>query len=110
MQSESLGKAFHFTKEYDPYWAYITHFFHTPFYVYAYAFGDCLVNALYTAYQESPDKADFVRKYTEMLKKGGTQTHKDMLSPFGLDARDKRFWLKGLKVLENFIDRLEQDV
>lgn len=110
VQGESLGKAFHFTKEYDPYWTYISHFFHTPFYVYAYAFGDCLVNALYTAYQESPDKADFVRKYTEMLKKGGTQTHKDMLSPFGLDARDKRFWLKGLKVLENFIDRLEQDV
>ena len=110
VQQESLGKAFRFTKEYDPYWSYISHFFHTPFYVYAYAFGDCLVNALYTAYQESSDKAGFVQKYAAMLKKGGTQTHKDMLAPFGLDARDKNFWNKGLKVLENFIDRLEDDL
>ena len=110
VQSESLGDAFDFTEEYDPYWSYISHFFHTPFYVYAYAFGDCLVNALYTAYTEAADKKDFVAKYTDMLKKGGTQTHRDLLAPFGLNAADKTFWYKGLKVLETFIDRLEADL
>lgn len=107
VQSESLGDIFNFTSEYDPYWSYISHFFHSPFYVYAYAFGDCLVNSLYTVYQETDDKADFVKKYTHMLTLGGTQTHKEMLAPFGLEASDKTFWQKGLKVLEGFIDELE---
>jgi oligoendopeptidase F len=108
VQQESLGDAFRFTPEYDPYWSYISHFFHSPFYVYAYAFGDCLVNALYTVYQETDDKAGFVEKYTHMLTLGGTQTHRDMLAPFGLDATDRNFWKKGLKVLEDFIDELEE--
>lgn len=110
VQSESLGNAFDFSTEYDPYWSYISHFFHTPFYVYAYAFGDCLVNALYTTYNETDDKSAFVARYTDMLKKGGTQTHRDMLSPFGLNAGDKSFWSKGLKVLEDFINRFESDL
>lgn len=108
VQQESLGDAFVFTEEYDPYWSYISHFFHTPFYVYAYAFGDCLVNALYSVYCETDDKEDFVRKYTAMLAAGGTQTHREMLQPFGLDAADKNFWKKGLNVLKGFIDELEQ--
>lgn len=107
VQRESLGDAFEFDKEYDPYWSYISHFFHSPFYVYAYAFGDCLVNALYAVYQETDDKKGFVEKYTEMLASGGTKTHRELLKPFGLDASDKNFWKMGLNVLKGFINELE---
>lgn len=91
---------------YAIYWAYIPHFIHVPFYVYAYAFGDCLVNSLYAVYQQA--EAGFAEKYLEMLKAGGTKRHKELLAPFGLDAADPAFWSKGLGVISGFIDELEK--
>jgi oligoendopeptidase F len=106
VQKESLGPAFEFTPEYSVYWAYIPHFIHSPFYVYAYAFGDCLVNALYSVFQSG--HPGFQAKYLEMLRAGGTKRHKELLAPFGLDASDPAFWRKGLDVIAGFIDELEQ--
>ena len=106
-QQESLGPAFRLDPEYRDYWIYISHFVHSPFYVYAYAFGDCLVNALYAAYQAAPD--GFAGKYLALLKAGGTLHHRELLAPFGLDAGDAKFWDKGLSVIGGMIDRLEQD-
>ena len=105
VQGESLGPAFEFMPGYDTFWAYIPHFVHSPFYVYAYAFGDGLVNALYAVYQDSPE--GFQNKYFEMLKAGGSQHHKDLLAPFGLDAGDPKFWDKGLSMISAMIDELE---
>ena len=105
VQTESLGPAFDFTPDYSVYWAYIPHFVHTPFYVYAYAFGDCLVNALYGVFREG--HPGFQQKYLDMLKAGGTKRHKELLAPFGLDASDPAFWQKGLDVVSGFIDELE---
>ncbi|HET6469700.1 MAG TPA: M3 family oligoendopeptidase, partial [Geminicoccaceae bacterium] len=105
VQVESLGPAFTFQDEYRVYWSYIPHFVHVPFYVYAYAFGDCLVNSLYAVYQSEP--AGFEAKYLEMLSAGGTLRHKELLAPFGLDAGDPGFWNKGLALLEGLIDELE---
>lgn len=105
VQAESLGEAFDFMEGYETFWAYIPHFVHSPFYVYAYAFGDGLVNALYAAYQDSPE--GFQDKYFDMLKAGGSKHHKDLLAPFGLDATDPNFWDKGLSMIEGFIDQLE---
>ena len=105
VQTESLGPAFEFTPEYDVFWAYVPHFVHSPFYVYAYAFGDCLVNALYGVFQDG--HPDFQRNYVEMLKAGGTKRHQELLAPFGLDATDPAFWRKGLDVIAGFIDELE---
>ena len=82
------------------------HFIHTPFYVYAYAFGDCLVNALYSVFQAG--HPGFQAKYLDMLRAGGTKRHKELLAPFGLDASDPAFWKKGLDVIAGFIDELEQ--
>ncbi|MGF1612171.1 MAG: M3 family oligoendopeptidase [Kiloniellales bacterium] len=104
-QRESLGEALQFDEEYQYFWAYIPHFIHVPFYVYAYAFGDCLVNSLYAAYQNASE--GFAEKYLEMLKAGGTKRHKELLAPFGLDASDPAFWSKGLGVIAGFIDELE---
>ena len=105
-QTESLGPAFHFDEEYRLYWSYVPHFIHSPFYVYAYAFGDCLVNALYGVYLETPDKAGFAERYLGLLQAGGTLRHKQLLAPFGLDASDPGFWRKGLDVISGFIDAL----
>ncbi|MGE5146616.1 MAG: M3 family oligoendopeptidase [Candidatus Eiseniibacteriota bacterium] len=106
IQRESLGPAFHFAPDYSVYWAYIPHFIHSPFYVYAYAFGDCLVNSLYAVYQNAAP--GFAEKYLAMLKAGGTLHHKELLAPFGLDASDPGFWAKGLGVVKGFIDDLER--
>lgn len=111
VQSESLGPAIKFYPEYSHYWMYIPHFIHSPFYVYAYAFGDCLVNSLYAVYQKEaaagPEKAKaFERKYIDMLKAGGTLRHKELLKPFGLDATKSDFWQKGLDVISGYIDQL----
>jgi len=106
VQTESLGPAFNFTPDYDVYWSYVPHFVHSPFYVYAYAFGDCLVNALYGVYRDGVP--GFEDKYVEMLSAGGTLRHKELLAPFGLDASDPDFWRKGLDVIAGFIDELEQ--
>ena len=105
-QKEALGEAIEFGPGYENFWAYIPHFIHSPFYVYAYAFGDCLVNSLYARYLEAED--GFQQKYFEMLRAGGTKHHSELLQPFGLDATDPGFWGKGLGMLEGFIDELEQ--
>ncbi|MBU2891084.1 M3 family oligoendopeptidase [Celeribacter halophilus] len=105
VQGESLGPAFEFMDGYEVYWSYVPHFVHSPFYVYAYAFGDGLVNALYAAYTEQPD--GFQEKYFDMLKAGGSKHHKELLAPFGLDASDPKFWDKGLSMISGFIDELE---
>ncbi len=105
VQSESLGPAFRFDPEYAHFWTYIPHFVHTPFYVYAYAFGDCLVNSLYARYAKAP--AGFAERYLDMLRAGGTKRHKELLAPFGLDAADPAFWRGGLSLIEGFIDELE---
>ena len=107
VQKESLGPAFHFDDEYKYYWAYISHFLHVPFYVYAYAFGDCLVNALYNVYATKA-VPDFENKYLDMLSAGGKLRHKELLAPFGLDASDPGFWRRGMKTIEGFIDELEK--
>ncbi|MBP0492568.1 M3 family oligoendopeptidase [Roseomonas sp. SG15] len=107
VQTESLGPAFDFTPDYGVYWSYVPHFVHTPFYVYAYAFGDCLVNALYGVYQDGA-VPDFAGKYLDLLRAGGTLRHKDLLAPFGLDASNPRFWKRGLDVIAGFIDELER--
>ena len=107
VQKESLGPAFEFTPEYSVFWAYVPHFIHTPFYVYAYAFGDCLVNALYSVFQSG--HPGFQAKYLAMLRSGGTKRHKELLAPFGLDASDPAFWKRGLDVISGFIDELERD-
>ena len=105
VQAESLGPIFDFAPGYESFWAYIPHFVHSPFYVYAYAFGDGLVNALYAVYEEGGE--DFQEKYFEMLKAGGSKHHKELLAPFGLDASDPAFWDKGLSMIEGMIDELE---
>lgn len=105
VQTESLGPALRFDEEYQHFWAYIPHFIHSPFYVYAYAFGDCLVNSLYQVFQDG-DPA-FQSRYLDMLRAGGTLRHKELLAPFGLDASDPAFWRRGLKVVSGFIDELE---
>ncbi|KCV81532.1 oligoendopeptidase F [Actibacterium atlanticum] len=105
VQAESLGPVFNFMEGYETFWAYIPHFVHSPFYVYAYAFGDGLVNALYAVYEEGD--ADFQAKYFDMLKAGGSKHHKELLAPFGLDASDPKFWDKGLSMISGFIDELE---
>ncbi len=105
VQAESLGPVFNFMEGYETFWAYIPHFVHSPFYVYAYAFGDGLVNALYAAYEEAPE--GFQEKYFDMLRAGGSKHHKDLLAPFGLDASDPTFWDKGLSMISGFIDELE---
>ncbi len=105
IQAQSLGDAFEFMDGYETFWAYIPHFVHSPFYVYAYAFGDGLVNALYAAYADG--LPDFQTKYFDMLKAGGSKHHKELLAPFGLDASDPKFWDKGLSMIAGFIDELE---
>ena len=105
VQGESLGPALEFMDGYETFWAYIPHFVHSPFYVYAYAFGDGLVNALYAVYAEGDE--GFEDKYFEMLKAGGSKHHKELLSPFGLDASYPKFWDKGLSMISGFIDELE---
>ena len=105
VQTESLGPAFEFMPGYETFWTYVPHFVHSPFYVYAYAFGDGLVNALYAAYESG--LPDFQRKYFDLLAAGGSRHHKELLAPFGLDASDPAFWDKGLAMIEGFIDELE---
>jgi oligoendopeptidase F len=105
VQVESLGPAFEFKDGYEMFWCYVGHFIHSPFYVYAYAFGDGLVNALYAVYEENPD--GFQDKYFDLLAAGGSKKHKELLAPFGLDATDPNFWDKGLGLISSMIDELE---
>jgi oligoendopeptidase F len=105
VQGESLGPVFEFMDGYETFWSYIPHFVHSPFYVYAYAFGDGLVNALYAVYEEGDP--EFQAKYFDMLRAGGSKHHKELLAPFGLDASDPKFWDKGLSMISAMIDELE---
>jgi oligoendopeptidase F len=105
VQRESLGPAIELKPGYETFWVYIPHFIHTPFYVYAYAFGDCLVNSLYAVYENASD--GFVERYLAMLSSGGTKPYAELLAPFGLNARDPMFWQGGLGVIERMISELE---
>ncbi|MDN3624796.1 M3 family oligoendopeptidase [Methylobacterium isbiliense] len=105
VQAESLGPAIRLDAGYEPFWAYIPHFIHSPFYVYAYAFGDCLVNSLYGVYQSAEE--GFVERYFALLSAGGTKPYGELLAPFGLDARDPAFWQIGLSMIEGMIAELE---
>ena len=105
VQQESLGPAIELKPGYETFWAYIPHFVHSPFYVYAYAFGDCLVNSLYAVYEQAAE--GFAERYLQMLAAGGTKHHSELLAPFGLDARDPKFWQGGLGVIERMIGELE---
>ncbi|MRI53165.1 M3 family oligoendopeptidase [Methylobacterium sp. DB1607] len=105
VQSESLGPAITLDKGYEPFWAYIPHFIHSPFYVYAYAFGDCLVNSLYGVYARA--ESGFVERYFALLSAGGSKPYGELLKPFGLDASDPGFWQIGLGMIEGMIAELE---
>ena len=105
VQAESLGPAIRFNPGYEVFWTYIGHFIHSPFYVYAYAFGDCLVNSLYAVYERSHE--GFAERYLELLAAGGTKHHSELLAPFGLDARDPSFWQTGLNLIDRMISELE---
>ncbi len=106
VQGESLGDAVHLGEGYETYWSYVPHFIGMPFYVYAYAFGDCLVNSLYAVYENAD--SGFQDRYMEMLRAGGTKHHSDLLAPFGLDASQPDFWQMGLGVIEGMIDEIER--
>lgn len=106
-QREALGDAVYIDPLVQPYWAYISHFIHAPFYVYAYAFGDCLVNSLYAVYQSG--HPNFEEKYIDLLKAGGSKCYPELLAPFGLNAKDPAFWEKGLLVIKGLIDELDTD-
>ncbi len=105
VQAESLGPAIRLREGYETFWTYVPHFIHSPFYVYAYAFGDCLVNSLYAVYRNA--ESGFQEKYFDMLRAGGTKHHSELLAPFGLDASDPGFWQKGLSVIGDLIGELE---
>jgi oligoendopeptidase F len=105
VQAESLGPSIRLGPGYETFWAYIPHFIHSPFYVYAYAFGDCLVNSLYGAYQKAHE--GFATRYFALLEAGGAKPYNELLAPFGLDARDPAFWNIGLEMIEGLIDELE---
>jgi oligoendopeptidase F len=105
VQAESLGEGIVANEGYEVFWTYIPHFIHSPFYVYAYAFGDCLVNSLYAQYEKSSE--GFAERYFELLKAGGSKHHSELLAPFGLDAKDPNFWSLGLSMIEGLIDELE---
>lgn len=106
VQRKSLGDIFTFDDEYKYYWAYIPHFIHSPFYVYSYAFGDCLVNSLYMNYIKNPDNFD--EKYIDLLSAGGSKDYKELLKPFNLNPKDKDFWQNGMNLIISLIDELEQ--
>ena len=105
VQQEALGPAIELKAGFETYWTYISHFVRSPFYVYAYAFGDCLVNSLYAVYERANE--GFARRYLDMLAAGGTRHHSELLAPFGLDAREPAFWQGGLGVIERMIGELE---
>jgi oligoendopeptidase F len=106
VSAESLGPGVKLNEGYGIFWSYIPHFIHSPFYVYAYAFGDCLVNSLYAQYEKASD--GFAERYFELLKAGGSKHHSELLKPFGLDARDPGFWSLGLSMIERLIGELAE--
>ena len=105
-KKKSLGPSIVFEDEYKFYWTYIPHFIHSPFYVYAYAFGDCLVNSLYAIYQDG--LKNFDKKYIQLLEAGGSVRYRELLEPFNLNPSQPDFWFKGISVIESFIDQLNE--
>ena len=105
VMAESLGPAVTLNAGYEHYWAYVSHFVHAPFYVYAYAFGDLLVRGLMEKRREDPDR--FAPLYEDLLSAGGVKTYVEALAPFGLDPRDKAFWAAGCVQLERLVDEFE---
>jgi len=108
VQGESLGDGIRLNPGYEVFWCYISHFMHSPFYVYAYAFGDCLVNSLYATYEQAAE--GFAERYLELLAAGGSKRHAELLAPFGLDAREAEFWQRGLGTIAALIDELEENL
>jgi oligoendopeptidase F len=109
-QREALGPAVRIGDDYRPIWGYVPHFVHTPFYVYAYAFGDCLVNALWQKYQLSQAAGSansFITDYKALLAAGGTARYDAALARFDLDPRQPAFWSLGLDMISGMIDELE---
>lgn len=106
-QSHAVGPSINLNSDYRVLWGYIPHFVHTPFYVYAYAFGDSLVNALWHSYQVS-DKEDFSKKYIQLLSAGGTKSHNELLKPFQLSAYESSFWDRGVSMITGLMDELEE--
>ena len=104
---ESLGEYVIVDDDSKYIWPIVSHFFHSPFYVYAYSFADCLVNSLYQVYREGSVK-DFADKYLNMLSETGIKRYDELLKPFGLDAHDQGFWNKGLSLISEYIDELER--
>ena len=109
-QKEMLGNAFDLDEDYGLEWSYVSHFIDSPYYVYSYEFGDCLVNSLYRKYQEAENKQEFAEKYIRMLESGGSMSAEDLVKEFGLDLREPSFWEVGMKAIEELMDRLEQEV
>ena len=109
-QRAALGPSVVTGDDYRPIWGYIPHFVHTPFYVYAYAFGDCLVNALWQSYQLAKaggQAADFATGYRNLLQAGGTERYDVALQRFDRNPRDPAFWSLGLDMISGMIDELE---
>ena len=106
VMGESLGPAVKLNAGYEYYWAYVSHFVHAPFYVYAYAFGNLLVEALMAARERDP--VAFTPLYEQLLAAGGTKTYVEALAPFGLDPRQKSFWAAGCLRLERLVDEFER--
>ena len=104
---ESLGPNVIVDDDSRSIWPIVSHFFHSPFYVYAYSFADCLVNSLYQVYQEGKVK-NFPAKYLEMLSQTGVKRYDVLLKPFGLNAKSPEFWNKGLSLISSYIDELER--
>jgi oligoendopeptidase F len=105
VMGESLGPAVRLNAGYEVYWAYVSHFVHAPFYVYAYAFGNLLVEALMEARRQDP--RGFPPLYQDLLASGGARTYVEALQPFGLDPRRKAFWDSGCSRLERLVDEFE---
>jgi oligoendopeptidase F len=105
VMGESLGPAVKLNPGYEYYWAYVSHFVHAPFYVYAYAFGNLLVEGLMEARWADP--AGFAPLYEDLLAAGGTRTYVEALAPFGLDPREKAFWVRGCDRLSRLVDEFE---
>ena len=106
VQSKSLGPSIKLQDDYKYYWAYIPHFIHSPFYLYAYAFGDCLVNSIYSLYEDS--HPGFKQKYINLLKSGGSKKYTELLKPFDFYPSDLKFWQNGLSFISKLIDELEK--
>lgn len=103
-QVELYGKSIELTADYDYWWSYIPHFIHTPFYVYAYAFGELLTLSLYANYKKNGES--FVPKYLHFLSQGGTNSPEKLLKPLDIDLKSKAFWQGGVNALDAIIRKI----